>query len=497
MGTRKTHNKTRLGCAQCKKRRIKCDIQRPTCENCSKKELLCSFETLFPSSRLSVSTPKLHTSPPRTPASVSPTQLTTRKKQPFKVLVFRNESPQSIGLEERTEDVVSTVFHIPPELRFNDAWKDCRSLLPTTFQTLLDHYEFATFSSLACNDPAKAAWQSFIPELATTHHFLVHSVLAIASLHLAHLHENTTDKRDQMVKIAAFQMNKSIPNYSAHLENLNADNAAALFACSTLTAVYIFRTTALEFEETRASIPEHATVLPGKIVDRMILAMVRTFHGLRGTYAILRPGWAWITEGRMAPVCTRPWWPRTRTPATERAVEEDRRLCELEKLWTQPGRGCEDHFMYLTIALNMLRQTFGLVSQLSMPVSLYTPVTAIPYAADDENVGLLMDRGSVFIWPTILPREFITLVEQKNREALVLVAHYAVLHGRIRNIWWLEGLGQNMIIAVAMALGRENWDLIAWPAKCAGVDLEHATGPRLMKGGKEGIGVSDMAIDVI
>ncbi|KAF2471991.1 uncharacterized protein BDR25DRAFT_342035 [Lindgomyces ingoldianus] len=500
MGTRKAHNKTRLGCAQCKKRRIKCDIKHPTCENCLKRGLECSFQLLAPSSRFSASNPCQSLVPSSHQELVSaPKQLIAKKKAPYEVHVFRNGSQGSSSPTSTTSALwVPDNFRIPTEIRFNDVWKDCRSLVPSGFQDLFDHYEFATSFSLASNDPAKAAWRSFIPELASTHHFLLHSLLAVASLHLARLHESTTEKRDQMMSLAASHMNRTIPYYSTQLLNVNAKNAAALFACSTLTAVYIFRTTTLDFEEIRASVPSGTKAFTTEIIDRIVQATVRPFHGLRGTLLVLRPGWVWVTTGCLAPICSRIWWPPHRVPATAQAQDENRRLCELENLWMCPGREYESHFEHLSQALQLLRETFALVSQLTIPGNTYTPVTAIPYAANDTTVGWLVDRGAIFVWPTIIPREFITLMEQKNREALVLVAHYAILHGRIRNVWWLEGLGANMIIGVAVAIGRENWHLIEWPAKAVGVDLETSFVPQARKGDREVVEIDmKMAMDVV
>jgi peptide alpha-N-acetyltransferase len=179
----------------------------------------------------------------------------------------------------------------------------------------------------------------------------------------------------------------------------------------------------------------------------------------------------------MHPVTAREWWPKHQTPATPRAVEEDERLKDIEKLWMEANRPWEPHWVYLSQALLYLQESFCLVSQLTLP-EMYPPMTAVPYSIDDTTTGLLTDRGAIFVWATRIPREFIQLIETKDRDALVILAHYAVLPGRVRNVWWLEGLGADIVTAVAMALGRENWNLIEWPASVVGVDLENAFGKR-------------------
>ncbi|KAF2189661.1 hypothetical protein K469DRAFT_700907 [Zopfia rhizophila CBS 207.26] len=459
MPSRKTHNKTRLGCGQCKKRRIKCDEKHPVCNNCSKRGLECSFLLLIPSSRLSSSSP--------------PTEVTVTQKRQYDVHVFHPESSNPVPV------------YVPPypklpmlQIRLDDVWKDCRDLVDPQFHNILNHYDTHTCLTLASDDPAKATWQSVVPEMAFTHRFLVHGVIAIASLHLARLHKGKAEQ-DAMLNIAYDQMNQTLYYYRKALQNVNPNNASALFACSTLTAVYFFHNSASDFEEIRSYIPAETLVPPPDVVDQMIHSIMKTFHGLRGTLIILRPGWNWVVEGKLSPICTRSWWPKNPTPATERAMDEDRRLCKLEGLWMQPGRNYEAYFDDLAESLKILREIFALVSQLTLPNRTHSPNCAVPYSADDTTVGMLMDRGAIFSWPARVPKQFLTLVEQKNCEALVILAHFAVLPGRIRNVWWLDGLGVNIITAAAMGLGQGNWSLIEWPAQVVGVDLANAFGSGL------------------
>ena len=363
---------------------------------------------------------------------------------------------------------------IPPYLRLDDAWKDIREVLPSSLQELLSHYEFTTSLTLANDDPAKAAWQTYIPEMAQNHDFLTNCVLSVASLHLGRLHERSEDKK-RMNTLAAARMNKALVRYRTELENITPQNAAALFASSTFTAVYLFRTSAIDIENLRASIPPDTIVPPPDIVDKMLSCALRTIWGLRGPLTVLLSGWNWVVGSKMQPVTAREWWPKQDVPATERAVSEDERLIDIEKLWMESGTPLESHCVYLSQALIYLRQSFNLISHLTLP-ERYPPMTAVPYSIDDITVSTLNDRGAIFVWAARIPREFIALVESKNSHALVILAHYAVLPGRARNVWWLEGLGADIVTAVAMALGRDCWSLIEWPAGVVGVDLENAFG---------------------
>ncbi|KAF2869820.1 hypothetical protein BDV95DRAFT_547047 [Massariosphaeria phaeospora] len=494
MTTRRAHNKTRLGCGQCKSRRVKCDGKHPRCASCEKRGLDCSFLLLAPSTRLTTTIPPYTTSHESILAIPRSSQFQVLRLLPNKAPSSRSPNPEPAISDSSLE--IPRLPDIPPYFRFNDVWRDCRQLLTPHLQSVLFHFDQSTSLTLATDSPAKAAWQSFIPELASRHRYLVHALLAIASLHLGKLH--TGEQKQKAMEVAASQMNKALARYRRELENVNADNAAALFASATLCAVYFFRTSALDMEEIRNSVPPGTKVPSPVAVDKMVQSVIKIFWGLRGPIAILVGGETWVLgTGKLEPVVTRKWWPNVRVPANERALEEDRRLCKLESLWMCPGRGYESHFEVLTEALAQLREVYALVSQLT----LYKGTEAshkdtIQYAVDDTTVGLLRDRGAIFVWAAQISRSFLTLIEEKNREALVLVAHYAVLLGRVRSVWWLEGIGTTMIISVAMALGRANWHLIQWPVDVVNVDLENAFGAQQMKDGP-GARADEHRIDVV
>lgn len=48
--SRRGHLKSRFGCFNCKRRRVKCNEGRPTCEHCRRLELVCVYPTAIPTS---------------------------------------------------------------------------------------------------------------------------------------------------------------------------------------------------------------------------------------------------------------------------------------------------------------------------------------------------------------------------------------------------------------------------------------------------------------
>ncbi|KAF2018816.1 hypothetical protein BU24DRAFT_430904 [Aaosphaeria arxii CBS 175.79] len=473
MSTRRTHNKTRLGCGQCKKRRIKCDETHPTCNNCVKKGFDCSFLLLAPSTRLTTS---ITSRPITTP--ISSTSPTSKQLAHISPSPSRSSTGSSPSTSDSQNDGLSMIPapKLLPGIQLKDVFTEFRGQLANYHELLLGQYKETTCLTLATDDPGKSAWQVYVPQMANEHSFLIHGIFSVTSLHLSQLHESAPE-REKLRNIAADQMNRAIAQFRLELENINKSNAPALFACSTLTAVYFFRTSVVDLEEVQAAIPPDIPDPPVSAIDKSIDSIIRTFWALRGALSVLAPGWEWVVDSKMSPVCHRTWWPEHRLPASARAVEEDRRLAQLEKLWTNLGRGNEMEHDSLSAALGHLRNTYALVSMLTDPEMEYPTMNSpVPYSVDDTTVGMLRDRAAILVWATRLSKMFIQMVETKRPEALVVTAHYAVLLGRVRNVWWMDGLGAGMLRGIAMALGRENLHLIEWPAQVLGVDVESRFG---------------------
>jgi hypothetical protein len=154
------------------------------------------------------------------------------------------------------------------------------------------------------------------------------------------------------------------------------------------------------------------------------------------------------------------WWPN-RLPTSPQAIEEDQKLQKLELLWRRPGRPYEYWFDTLAMALKSLREDSALVSKLTV----YT---------DSKNgpaVVSLIDRSAALNWVVQLSRGFVSLLEQKQPDAWIIIAHYAILPSRIGTIWWHHSLAPNLISIAALIIGKDMWKWIEWPASVVGVDL--------------------------
>ena len=83
------------------------------------------------------------------------------------------------------------------------------------------------------------------------------------------------------------------------------------------------------------------------------------------------------------------------------------------------------------------------------------------FDANRENP--VENRPTVFAWPIVVPADFTDLLAQRRPEALVILAHYAVLLHRHRNLWVVSDGGEFLIASITKILGMEWRTHLVWP----------------------------------
>ncbi|KAK0935591.1 hypothetical protein LTR29_012817 [Friedmanniomyces endolithicus] len=216
---RRTHQKSRKGCVNCKKKRVKCDEIRPGCGQCAEKKWPCEFQDAelppkkakrptVPSVRRRQSTPPTSVSA----GSVSPSH-DSREWLHTQVLSFmerRNMPDRQLGdsLTYKRLDAVELVDHF---IDYTDLW-----IGSSTSQGVIQRHGF---------------------EMALESEHLLHAMLACSAKHLSHLHPDV--KKYDVA--ATLHYTRSLQAYSAQLcYDLEQGNANAMLATSGLLAKLTF-----------------------------------------------------------------------------------------------------------------------------------------------------------------------------------------------------------------------------------------------------------------
>ncbi|KAL4735930.1 hypothetical protein BDV11DRAFT_208098 [Aspergillus similis] len=316
----------------------------------------------------------------------------------------------------------------------------------------------------------QSIWREALPELAASFPFIGHGLLSVAYIHMASL--SPTSSRSLLAE-SAFHVNQALPQYLEIIRNINEDNAAALFGF----AMFINVINLVNVSEECGALLQAARNVPSKrreTIRELAMHAARVVHGHQGIFSIFSRYQRWISNSLMYPAVQRHGAPMLREPATSWISVEDGRLARLSHLWEGNPAVPAAESRTLSAALNSLRGTFAVVTQLIVPA---------PAQADHEDycrtesaaveleeihgrlyAGRLDDVPSVFTWFILVSRDFDRMMEEGNMYAMVILAHYAILLDRAcSGQWWIHQLPQRYVAMAELVLGEERKEWIEWP----------------------------------
>ncbi|KAE8371817.1 hypothetical protein BDV26DRAFT_275302 [Aspergillus bertholletiae] len=195
---RRSHQKSRTGCQQCKQRKVKCGEEKPTCGNCRRHGVDCSF-TL--SSHTKGSAPNDNRPSPH---SQTITPISTPR-------VIHSGSPNG-GSQLQT--ATSPELHIPD-------------------LELLHHYTTSTAYTFSLHPLLQTFWRVEVPRIGFTAPYTLRAILAIAALHLAVL---CPERRQFYVTQANTHHEAALKLATPEMANIGPDNSAPLFLLSALSS---------------------------------------------------------------------------------------------------------------------------------------------------------------------------------------------------------------------------------------------------------------------
>ncbi|KAJ5584881.1 uncharacterized protein N7459_004681 [Penicillium hispanicum] len=194
MTTRRSHQKSRHGCSTCKRRRVKCDEQRPICKNCSLRQEQCAYSDPVPfvftgkSERRSRRDPNSATSPAEARSSSRSTV-----------------SSPSLSLDQ---------------LELQLQW--------------IKH----THKLFARSEETRKVWEILVLEEALRNPFLMHGVLAISALHVSHLCRD--GRQADWIDVAIAHKSTALSLFSDRLHCIDESNAKAMMSFASIAVVFSF-----------------------------------------------------------------------------------------------------------------------------------------------------------------------------------------------------------------------------------------------------------------
>ncbi|KAF2022431.1 hypothetical protein BU24DRAFT_447203 [Aaosphaeria arxii CBS 175.79] len=201
-GSRRTHFKSRNGCSQCKRSRIKCDEQAPKCYHCRRRAVRCDFED---------DRTKLKTIGQGYTQSVAPT--------PLRVVSHRKEL--------QVEPAPLIFINVLPTMIMDRGQRD-----------LFSHFICQTRQTLLSKGAENIFWNVDIPQQALKHDYLLNAILAFSALHRSYLrHPHDPQHAYDLDRSLALHQ-ESVKLFNSSVTNITSSNLGAAYGMVTLSVIY-------------------------------------------------------------------------------------------------------------------------------------------------------------------------------------------------------------------------------------------------------------------
>ncbi|KAJ9138649.1 hypothetical protein NKR23_g8435 [Pleurostoma richardsiae] len=439
-GARAAHSKSRAGCKQCKKRRVKCGLQEPRCAHCVRRDEQCEY-------------PSFGTHPaPAAPAAASASSPGARAPS----LPSSPHSPTSRRHRPRslTSPSVPASLHpgYPP-------WDSSQFLtaMPGMSPSL---------------SPSEArVWAAELPpDLAERHPFLLHNGLALAALRRHHA--RAPDAADCYAAACAHQLAAS-RLFRGGVQSVTRGNWLACFIFSVSLTVFHFHVScrppsASAAGERGQGGGEHPVSFAAPASEPH--DFLESFFVLRHSSYLARQLLLWFRRSPLLAVVHRrlgrEW---AMLQEAQRLEDEEgsggakaavKRLAEaVDRLPMGSGGGVarkdrceegeeEEHWRTTCrVAVNSLRRWVRSVS------------------------GAPRSWADFLWWPVMQEAEYVALLEARVPAAVVIYAHWCAVMDRAPVRWYLEGWAQRTVAAAVEGaeLGPQWAALMAWPLRTIGM----------------------------
>ncbi len=301
--------------------------------------------------------------------------------------------------------------------------------LPDTLE-LMHYYTASTYLTISDSLEFQPIWQHTVPREALAHDFLMHGILALAALHIAHVRP---DQKDRYVSSALRHNDTALVSFRVALQQVTKENCDALFGFSTILLVLT-----LAFAQTHSHLKEH-----DPIED-----LIQVFTLLQGTRSVLDSAMRWIATGPLGPLVRRGLAARNRNPSAVSASKGPAHPTEqaLNRLENCSQRSIESPSS---------REVYSLAIQKLKGCA----------ARAREHPG---DRAAVIGWLVLLQTEYIASVKSREPVALAILGHYGVLLDTLKEEWFVMDLGTRIVEAVYERIPEEWRPSMDWAIQQVG-----------------------------
>ncbi|KAF3903348.1 hypothetical protein AA313_de0208061 [Arthrobotrys entomopaga] len=471
---RKSHIKSKNGCFSCKDRRVKCDEDKPECQNCLKRTLRCEYPP-----------------PPSAPEIVF--------AQPFVVSDAEGNNGASVPvalkkLEKSLKPIEMGAKFVPKALEFRmSKYNQIPVQVGMPDLRLMQNFTMNASQTLILG-PNTSLWRKDAAELAFKHNFLMHSLLMFSARHLSVLEPNEMEHR--LHELQHRQHALGTLRLTLSDVGVTAANYDALIAANTLLAFH------------SCAIYDHQNL--DAAADEYLPLM-------NGVKNIVKEMWGKRTDSIFSSLLSMPLTMDSRDvqldglEIMEMLKEEEETEIDPISLIPEPPVDCSDEDKDLMMEIMKKRllaqdkaksnpslltadnipnfdwECHGTIIYQKVLLSLLPLLEAVIKAPDSIHMDMTSNISCALVaWPAMQPDRYIELVQRKDHKALIILAHYyaAMCHLDLDQCWWLQGRPRAMCQSICREVGDEHSYMMRWPREACGyqkkiekINLEKKTTP--------------------
>lgn len=288
---------------------------------------------------------------------------------------------------------------------------------------LLHNFCTSTCYTLHSDPNLKTLWRINVPQLGFAHDFVLHGILALSSLHLAHCRPM---QRERFLSQAVLHNQAGLRAVSPIIPNITKENCSAVYLFSVLT-----------FIVTLAS-PR----IPGDLLVNGDTSLPEWLTLFRGIQLIVMSSQEELQSGVLSPMfAVGSRRARLRDTHVSDGPTGDDPLGPLRYSIQQTVTDPHLRDVYAS-ALGELQKSFNLVS---------------------SGVTQGLESTDVFIFLFCVSEEYLLLLKDRTQEALAIFAHFCIVLKGLDYKWWSRGWSEHLMSNIYPLMDEEHRMWIRWP----------------------------------
>ncbi|KAI1429581.1 hypothetical protein F5Y12DRAFT_727004 [Xylaria sp. FL1777] len=408
--------KSRNGCLRCKRRRVKCDENRP-CTACVRHNVSCSLDVSVPAAS------PLSSSASTGPNPASDVELSFSEGPVLNCGLRDALRPLQPSAAPQSLLTPDSALHRSKALTNDNSDTRQRSPWMTDLE-LMHHWCTVTCFTLPRGDELGRIWQVECIQLAFMDEPFMHQILAISAFHMAYLQPS---HRQRYLMVASSHHGHALQGLRTKFTHeVTPESSHSTFAAASLLIIGAFATFAVNGEH-------EENTSPG------LQDMLDMFGLIRGMNVVLEAWTHTLLRGRFADMFV--------------DHESSRPMVFLEAI-------CEK--------LRNFEESIDDDEQ--KPVISREIITFIDCIKQSIRLARFPEIRLAMLWPIRAHPDFLSLLHQKNERALTILAYYcAIVHEAQPYAWYCRRWGPNIAREIKSLISSPQTEAITWPLAYMGL----------------------------